>query len=183
MKTLLLALSLFLVHSVSQAKMSGVSCREMGRDVSFSAIFQGGRFADMLGISLDSEDIAGLVRSVDKGAEIINGHLGINMQMGSCARGTGNVLLECKMAENTWGLLNLSYKIHGQESEGFSQTISFAKSLDPKVMDISLVKNNKTISLEADLVMLDENKNEIRLPLHKKLGEVSGAFDCTFDKE
>lgn len=182
MKTLLaLVLSLSAFSTNSHAAMKGLICSSPSFGTSLSMIFEGSRYMDMIHIPLNHEEIQHLMLRADQAATTTEENLQVNVHVGSCQRGNGDVLAECKVKHQGFGYV--SYRKRIADEEGFAQNVTLSKSLSLPKFDLRVVKKGNKVMLELDANLVMDGDVKDTLHLNKKLGTLNDwtNFSCRFE--
>ncbi|MGZ3713537.1 MAG: hypothetical protein ACXVBE_17360, partial [Bdellovibrionota bacterium] len=106
----------------------------------------------------------------------------VNLQMGSCNRGTGDALVECRLNKDAWAMFSWNYKVQeGEDSHGFSRTIHVSQSAELSALNLKVIKVGDKANLIMDaLVDTKEEKNK-EIHLEKVLAPLEGWYSCKFN--
>ena len=178
MKSLLLGIFLVALSSTSFARMGGISCGSGSHGNEFSAIFEGGRFMDMLSMSLTHDQLKPLMRTKDQNVQTQNESLQSMLQMGSCKRGTGDVMMTCELHRNQKSSIDISYEVAGVTEDGFSEVIRVTKYETITQMNLSLTRVGDKAVLIVDTIIENEDQSLRPFIIKKTMGPLDNWFRC-----
>jgi hypothetical protein len=162
--------------------------------------FEGGRYGDRINFDAVADEIRPLLRSDEQKLELANSELNMSLSMGSCSRGTGDVLVECHYGnqKENWAMTNYSFEFSRPDptNPAFNEGVTLHRSINAKTMSLTVTKQpglsdlDRSPSEEAIMHLVldaDGPTGPVHLDVTRRVGEWTSAVNrsnydrCVFE--
>lgn len=151
-----------------------------------SAQFGGGRYADALAVLLFESEAKQLLLPSEQGLQINSMPLGGFLQMGSCKKGEGDLLVSCsnrtRDGSQAWSLLHYNFSKHELIAPDHEQSLQISRSLHESEFGFEVRKVGTDAHLHLEMVVDTAAERGKRIVIDRKLATLQKEwFNCRFE--